>query len=865
VHEGGWHEYVVVAITEGMGYTLPSEPVVIEDGPVTFGKDSYNEIVPEPLEGAYQFLLYGRSDPSDRFRYYQAIIAQPFGGRARYRRQIIFRDRLGSGREDLNPRVILIPLEIPSEALEIDPDDPKAERYRRNNSLRTRIERLVDGQVILRDAAETSVTGEMIAHDNSLLLDAAINQSDASRIFVPIGRYPIYGNVWVTKPVHVEAEFTAVRTTTTLNFKSGYGMEVRARHCIFENLLFHGEGGRPQSGSVPKSPPAGGSFISNDGIHGAGVLVLYKSSWINCSFDQFAGSGHAIWGWEHASHTNVEKCYSNKNWGHGFYVSSGDDANDCVWYRCSAVGNGGWGIYDSGALGNHMYGCHVSANLTGAYFVEDNNAYSTIIGCYSEGGQPPSKTNRMAVVVGGDHGAGFTDDTTGLLLLHRRSVSPFRITDRVKPDGPYKDLNINKHYAIDFGEGSGSPSKNIGLLGFSSIFEALAHHISFLREEPREGQDRPFLRLRFWTGKSGVNAESMEWAQGDIRGPGIIAFPQGFLLRPERRRATRQLERKVAGWNGPYPPQTPGTYEPGDVMVDLSGTNYFYFPRSPFGRAGEWRANKAYQIGNVVRPSGTEEGADVYVVKAFYDGSITYVSREYDLQFLPGLTSESAIPNAGNGLVIVAEVGELLYFRAFGFADDDLILSFREEDVVLEERQARELERLKRRLERLREVAEISYTDRKKIISSVQAVTRVKFPPPSPFFRFSGSSEPDWRGAPDPNEIKDGEVVWKRWGSGEPDFETLGRRAFRETVSVRVAAHGSSDIRIRRRPRIGIDIGDTVVVTPEQLPPPGITWQGLVTGRDEVTLRLANVSSEPVPPEGEPPVEITWTIDCWKH
>ena len=52
--------------------------------------------------------------------------------------------------------------------------------------------------------------------------------------------------------------------------------------------------------------------------------------------------------------------------------------------------NQGAGIYDASSLGNTYVNCHTANNEGGPYLVEDTNAASVFIGCYTEGDQPPA-------------------------------------------------------------------------------------------------------------------------------------------------------------------------------------------------------------------------------------------------------------------------------------------------------------------------------------------------------------------------------------------------------------------------------------------------------------------------------------------
>jgi hypothetical protein len=151
--------------------------------------------------------------------------------------------------------------------------------------------------------------------------------------------------------------------------------------------------------------------------------------------------------------------------GSGIYVA-GTDANAGLITGVDCTGNGGWGIWDGSFLGNTIIACHTSGNglgqsgalvshggkrfavakggaeragsvepgtdaktwlpvgpgnpgpeapawsrgmqvrTGGAYRTDHPSSQTTLLGCYSEGGQGPSQLVYTTLVLGGLHGAG---------------------------------------------------------------------------------------------------------------------------------------------------------------------------------------------------------------------------------------------------------------------------------------------------------------------------------------------------------------------------------------------------------------------------------------------------------------------------
>ena len=98
----------------------------------------------------------------------------------------------------------------------------------------------------------------------------------------------------------------------------------------------------------------------------------------------------------------------------GLFIDGGD-TNAGLSNNLDCSKNGRYGINDSSFLGNTHVGAHVNGNVSGSYISDGDNAFSVFIGCYSESGWPASNIKFPAMVLGGDHGAGFTTNTTAII------------------------------------------------------------------------------------------------------------------------------------------------------------------------------------------------------------------------------------------------------------------------------------------------------------------------------------------------------------------------------------------------------------------------------------------------------------------
>jgi hypothetical protein len=151
-----------------------------------------------------------------------------------------------------------------------------------------------------------------------------------------------------------------------------------------------------------------------------GPSVSYKADGItahcpfsirDCWVDGFTGDGIHVEGYVDgapAGNPNlwqVRDTMSSNNQGSGLYVK-GTDSNAGTCIALSAIGNKQWGVDDNSFLGNLYLGNHYRDNLAGPDRYQGGVNYSTVVGCYTEGGSKASSYNPFTYVLGGQRGAG---------------------------------------------------------------------------------------------------------------------------------------------------------------------------------------------------------------------------------------------------------------------------------------------------------------------------------------------------------------------------------------------------------------------------------------------------------------------------
>lgn len=204
-----------------------------------------------------------------------------------------------------------------------------------------------------------------------------------------------------------------VRGTTNLN-----------QTCVFVCSTAGSSGGaEPAWGSTTEGSTVNdGSAVWTATVI-AGIRLRYPTHVKACMVYGAPGSGFHVYGATGGTpNTNVNSsflqfCESDSNALNGVYVD-GTDANACNFQATKSQGNGYWGFYDNCSVGSNCYiGCLTDGNTKGAYAGVQVAAPNLYVSCYSEGNQPASRILHPSIVVGGQHGAGFTSDADGTRLI----------------------------------------------------------------------------------------------------------------------------------------------------------------------------------------------------------------------------------------------------------------------------------------------------------------------------------------------------------------------------------------------------------------------------------------------------------------
>jgi hypothetical protein len=236
---------------------------------------------------------------------------------------------------------------------------------------------------------------------------AASAQNAGAILYVPYGHYRLSQTLFLTKQIILRGTSGAFGNPgSALVFDDG----VTGIHIKFYD---DGRTGPLGDGTVIEHI---GVMAINKTIAGAhGVRMKARATVRDCFIRGFSGDGINIVADDkapvgsmdrgNASSFNIYNVRIEECGNHGVFVHGGD-ANAGLGVLIDCTHNGKWGIYDSSFLGNTWVACHTEANAA-AYKNQSPDGFSLFIGCYSESSQSPSQINSTAIVIGGDHGAGF--------------------------------------------------------------------------------------------------------------------------------------------------------------------------------------------------------------------------------------------------------------------------------------------------------------------------------------------------------------------------------------------------------------------------------------------------------------------------
>ena len=179
---------------------------------------------------------------------------------------------------------------------------------------------------------------------------------------------------------------------------------------------------------------SGGAYLADFALDGSkkdnqpnpnvnGIYVEHGAVMERVSVTRFAGSGIVLAGTgnkgENSNLSSLSNCKTYGNSLHGLAMI-GVNSNASLISLHDSGYNGGAGYYSDNQLGNTFIACHSVANGQGAWREGGSGvSNNTLIGCYSEAGEPPSNLSPRSLVLGGVISSG---DTSGFAANSRHGA-----------------------------------------------------------------------------------------------------------------------------------------------------------------------------------------------------------------------------------------------------------------------------------------------------------------------------------------------------------------------------------------------------------------------------------------------------------
>jgi Pectate lyase superfamily protein len=210
---------------------------------------------------------------------------------------------------------------------------------------------------------------------------------------------------------------------------------------------------------------------------------------------------------------HMEGCIVQNCVGHGV-IAQGADGSVGVAFNCHFSSNTGWGVIDNGFLANNWISIDCESNY-GPYAIISQDAQSVLLGCYSEGDQKPSVVYNPNITIGGDHAAGFTVYSKGIIGGGNQGLvmSPTQFTTNHQTTG-------GSGYNVTIGE-SGQPT----VLFFQSLADRDPNFLRFIYDTVK--------KQITWTGNNstGYSGYSLT-SYANREGVAMPLFPRGLSVGP---------------------------------------------------------------------------------------------------------------------------------------------------------------------------------------------------------------------------------------------------------------------------------------------------------------------------------------------
>jgi len=333
----------------------------------------------------------------------------------------------------------------------------------------------------------------------------------------------------------------------------------------------------------PLFPGASGSILENvmllgglGSVLGNGVVLRTNMECRNVYVRNFKDHGFRIYadiggGGDIEGDANgwvLNNCTALLNGGHGLYVD-GADANVGVATKFKGQANGGYGIYDNSLIGNTYIGADTVSNTTGSVYCVRSSNYSAFVGTWEDGGGE-STFGPFVTSVGGNGGNPSTA-TTG-----------FHLQGGLAQRAPFKYQN--NQGTVNIASALGKNDATMSALTFGTANESAQLDAWKLKADSTNNlwflQYANSTSFQPW---AVPNSASAIYTNKGFTGP---IFQNGYAVKNSGTAYGSALVRRL----GTAAPTT-GTYQQGDIFYNSAPTSggYIGWVCTVGGTPGTWK------------------------------------------------------------------------------------------------------------------------------------------------------------------------------------------------------------------------------------------------------------------------------------
>ena len=583
------YEYAVTAMNENYGMSDASSITLISNGPSTLSTTNWIKVEgPKPAPAEVKWYLVHRRISGGAWSYIGAYLANPING---VEDQLFLADMASTKITNDPSAGTFLSSTLPSAT---------------NDILKTSI---VSGgsttTITIEDPIQNNVTGVRVDLDWGRRLNTIL--SNNNKVLISSGYIICWTDIVISNNSSNNDKniIGSGKWKSSLKLGDGTSFTIMSDRVVLNKLgISNNRKILPSNNIIATQLREEYELDHNTIRHGALFSIMGKMFFMNdCIVYNSYSNGIFVYGDSNNSSDATESTFHNieskSNIGNGF-VFSGNLSGGCTLHGCYSNTNS-CGFFDDSTTGNSFLGCKTNICSLGSYILKNENNRGSVIGCSSLTSGNGLFVNKYARVFGGYQPRGTQTDSKGDVNLNQINKTAFKI----KCGWPINEIN---YCVVSIGD---KYDKNVfNRFDGYGIYNDVSFDITY-----KDG----YLAHRC---NNGIWGDAYVWTSA--LGPyskykGRVGFPDYFFSR------TAAAHVRKFGFSYGYP-NISGVNYIGDMIVDTSGTEYFYRPtETSVTNPSIWQANTEYIIGDYVKAT---DGYETMLAK--------YISTPYNMSGTSG-------------------------------------------------------------------------------------------------------------------------------------------------------------------------------------------------------------------------------------